>query len=98
MPAHYFKGVIIARTPQTDDSNQVENPPSRLSLLLSIPITGCDLFNLGFKLAFGLWRVGQFGPDGLAIITKVQLILMMTSSLVYAFHFFRVGERPGFSG
>jgi len=69
---------------QNDDSNQVENSPSRLSLL-AVALKGCDLLNIGTVLVFGIWEVLLSGHDGLVVLTKVELGLLMISVLVYAF-------------
>ena len=97
MPVHHLKGVTIAHTPENDDSNQVENPPRRLSLLAA-PLRGCDALHLVTVLVFGSWKVLLSGHDGLVVPTKVELVLLTISGLVYAFHSCEWGERPGLSG
>jgi len=92
VPAHYLKDVIIVYTPENDDRNQVENPPSRLSLL-AVPLKGCDLLNIGTVLVFGTWKVLLSGHDGLVVLTKVELVLLMIAGFVYAFFILASGGR-----
>jgi hypothetical protein len=87
VPAHYLKGVIIAHTPKINDSNYVENPPSRLSLL-AVPLKGYDLFSIGAGLVFGTWKVLLSGHDGFVVLTKVEFSLLMITGLMYAFFIF----------
>jgi hypothetical protein len=86
VPAHHLKGVIVSDTPQSDDSNQVENPPSRLSLLLATPLRGCDLFHTITVLIAGTWRTVQTGHDGLVVMTRVEMVVFMIWGVVYASH------------
>jgi hypothetical protein len=82
--AHNLKDVLDAHSPR-HDNNQVENRPSRLSLLAP-PLTGYHLLNIGSVLVFGIWKVVLSDYEGLVVVTRAELILVMISGLVYAFH------------
>ena len=77
------KGVLVARSPR-HNNDQVEDQPSRLSLLAA-PLTGYHLLNIVSVLAFGTWKVLMSDHKGLVVLTRVELILVMISGLVYAF-------------
>ena len=89
MLAHYLKGDLIAHSPR--NNNQVEDQPSRLSLLAP-PLTGFHLLNIISVLVFGIWKVVMSGHKGLVVVTKVELVLIMILGLVYAFHSFKWGR------
>ena len=90
------KGGLIAHSPRNND-DQVENQPSRLSLLAA-PLTGYHLLNIVSVLVFGIWKVVMSDRKGLVVVTRVELVLVMISGLVCAFSFLQVRERPGLSG
>ena len=84
MSAHSLKDVLDAQSPR-NDNDQVENRPSRLSLLAP-PLTGYHLLNIGSVLVFGIWKVALSDHKGLVVLTRVELILVMISGLMYALH------------
>ena len=85
-PLITFKDDLDAHSPR-HDNNQVENRPSRLSLLAP-PLTGYHLLNIGSVLVFGIWKVLLSDHKGLVVVTRVELILVMISGLVYAFFYY----------
>jgi hypothetical protein len=84
VPAHYLEGVIIIHIPKNEDNNQVENPPSRLSLL-AVPLKGYNLLNISVVLVFGTWKVLLSGHGGVVVVTKLELALLVITGLMYTF-------------
>jgi hypothetical protein len=61
----------------------VTEPSGSASLIVAL--TGFHLLNIASIVIFGIWKVLLAGDGRLVVVTKVELGLLMLSSVMYAF-------------